>query len=349
MQLPPQQHTPSAWYGSVLQNQPQRWTLTLSAAQVLELATAADACLLQSDDVGKIVKANFHLPNLALKLEEVRTALLSGLGFMLIKGIDKEQFSTLQLAAMFYGFGAHLGNARMQNAQGHILGHVRDLNLRSDDPKVRIYQTSERQTFHTDSADVVALLCLNKAKSGGESLLVSAVTVFNEMRKHYPQLLTCLLDPIATDRRGEVPPGMPPYFSIPVFTWYQQQLNVIYQRQYIDSAQRFAGAFKLTARHIEALDKFDQLCNDPKFNLRMQLQPGDMQFVYNHSLLHDRTSFEDYQPPQQRRHLLRLWLSMPGDRELPAVYAQRFESVSIGERGGMNLPAVKPTAPLQVD
>ena len=91
MQLPPQQHTPSAWYGSVLQDQPQQWTLTLSAAQVLELATAADACLLQSDDVGKIVKANFHLPNLALKLEEVRTALLSGLGFMLIKGIDKEQ------------------------------------------------------------------------------------------------------------------------------------------------------------------------------------------------------------------------------------------------------------------
>ena len=85
---------------------------------------------------------------------------------------------------MFYGLGAHLGNARMQNAQGHILGHVRDLNLRSDDPKVRIYQTSERQTFHTDSADVVALLCLNKAKSGGESLLVSAVTVFNEMRQH---------------------------------------------------------------------------------------------------------------------------------------------------------------------
>ncbi len=347
MQLPAKQQSQSAWYGSVLAQQPAQWTMHLNGSQVAELATAADICLQQSNDVAHINKANFHLPLLGIELQKVRSALLHGLGFMLINGIDKDQFSTLQLAAMFYGLGAHLGNARMQNAQGHILGHVRDLNLRSDDPKVRIYQTSERQTFHTDSADVVALLCLNKAKAGGESLLVSAVTVFNEMREHYPRLLACLFDPIATDRRGEVPPGMQPYFSIPVFSWYQQHLNVIYQRQYIDSAQRFAGAFKLTATHIEALDIFDQLCNDPKLNLRMQLQPGDMQFVYNHSLLHDRTGFEDYQQPQQRRHLLRLWLSMPGDRELPEVFKQRFGSITVGDRGGMSLPNVDPCAPLQ--
>ncbi|OUS25507.1 taurine catabolism dioxygenase TauD ['Osedax' symbiont bacterium Rs2_46_30_T18] len=347
MQLPAKQQSQSAWYGSVLAQQPAQWTMRLNGSQVAELATAADICLQQSNDVAHINKANFHLPLLGIELQKVRSALLHGLGFMLINGIDKDQFSTLQLAAMFYGLGAHLGNARMQNAQGHILGHVRDLNLRSDDPKVRIYQTSERQTFHTDSADVVALLCLNKAKAGGESLLVSAVTVFNEMREHYPRLLACLFDPIATDRRGEVPPGMQPYFSIPVFSWYQQHLNVIYQRQYIDSAQRFAGAFKLTATHIEALDIFDQLCNDPKLNLRMQLQPGDMQFVYNHSLLHDRTGFEDYQQPQQRRHLLRLWLSMPGDRELPEVFKQRFGSITVGDRGGMSLPNVDPCAPLQ--
>jgi len=347
MQLPAKQQSQSAWYGSVLAQQPAQWTMHLNGSQVAELAKAADICLQQSNDVAHINKANFHLPLLGIELQKVRSALLHGLGFMLINGIDKDQFSTLQLAAMFYGLGAHLGNARMQNAQGHILGHVRDLNLRSDDPKVRIYQTSERQTFHTDSADVVALLCLNKAKAGGESLLVSAVTVFNEMREHYPRLLACLFDPIATDRRGEVPPGMQPYFSIPVFSWYQQHLNVIYQRQYIDSAQRFDGAFKLTATHIEALDKFDQLCNDPKLNLRMQLQPGDMQFVYNHSLLHDRTGFEDYQQPQQRRHLLRLWLSMPGDRELPEVFKQRFGSITVGDRGGMSLPNVDPCAPLQ--
>ena len=132
-----------------------------------------------------------------------------------------------------------------------VLGHVRDLSLRSDDLNVRIYQTNERQTFHTDSADVVALLCLSKAKSGGESLLVSAVTVFNEMHENCPELLECLFDPISTDRRGETPDGMNPYFSIPVFTWFKNNLNVIYQRQYIDSAQRFNGGFYYTGVRVD--------------------------------------------------------------------------------------------------
>ena len=102
-----------------------------------------------------------------------------------------------------------------QNAQGHLLGHVRDLGVSSTDPNVRIYQTRERQTFHTDSADVVGLLCLKTAKLGGTSPLVSALSIFNEMRKQRPDLLHLLLQPIATDRRGEVPMDMQTVFPDP--------------------------------------------------------------------------------------------------------------------------------------
>ena len=45
--------------------------------------------------------------------------------------------------------------------------------------------------------------------------------------------------------------------------------------------------------------------------------PGDMQFVYNHNLLHDRTEFIDWPDPDKRRHLLRLWLALPTDQPLP--------------------------------
>ena len=127
-----------------------------------------------------------------------------------------------------------------------MLGHVRDLGLRSDDPNVRIYQTHERQTFHTDSADIVGLLCLQTAKSGGLSALVSSITLYNELRARRPDLARRLFAPFATDRRGEVPPGERPYFTIPVFNWYAGALSAIYQRQYIDSAQRFADAPRLT-------------------------------------------------------------------------------------------------------
>jgi hypothetical protein len=231
---------------------------------------------------------------------------------------------------------------------GHMLGHVRDLGMKSSDPNTRIYQTNERQTFHTDSTDVVGLLCLKTAKTGGLSLLVSASTIFNEMRKHRPDLLKLLIQPIATDRRGEVPEGMLPYLLIPVFSFYEAHLTIFYQRQYIDSAQRFADAPRLTPQHVEALNLFDTLANDPKLCLSMELEPGDMQFVYNHALLHDRTGFQDWDEPERKRHLLRLWLSVPGDRPLPEVFATRFGTTEIGNRGGIIVRGTLPTIPWTV-
>ena len=108
---------------------------------------------------------------------------------------------------------------------------------------------------------------------------------------------------MATDRRGEVPEGQKPYFEIPLFNWHKGFLTALYQRQYIDSAQRFADAPRLTPAHVEALDMFDSLANDPELNLFMEFKPGDVQLVHNHTMLHDRTGFVDWPEPERRRHL----------------------------------------------
>jgi alpha-ketoglutarate-dependent taurine dioxygenase len=142
-----------------------------------------------------------------------------------------------------------------------------------------------------------------------------------------------------------VPEGMLPYLLIPVFSWYEGYITPFYQRQYIDSAQRFEDAPRLTEKHVEALDMFDALTNDPKLNFSMQLEAGDMQFVYNHALLHDRTSFEDWPELHKQRHLLRLWLSIPGDRLLPDIFATRFGTVEIGNRGGIIVPGTSMQIP----
>ena len=348
MDLPARQDSDLAWYGPALATRQGQWIITLKDEQVTELEMAADAIISQGIPIPSINKHNFYLPILEQILKQLSGQLIDGIGFSLIRRIPVERYSIEKAATMFFGLGTHLGNARMQNASGHVLGHVRDISLRSDDPEVRIYQTNERQSFHTDSSDIVGLLCLKKARTGGESLLVSAVTIFNEMRRARPDLLKLLFDPIATDRRGEVPAGMKPYFSIPVFNWYQDYLTVIYQRQYIDSAQRFEDAFRLTPKHIEALDMFDELANDPGLNLSMRLEPGDMQFVYNHGLLHDRTAFEDWPSAEDRRHLLRLWLSSPNDRPLPDAFKQRYGSIDIGDRGGVAVKGVNAIAPLEL-
>jgi hypothetical protein len=239
------------------------------------------------------------------------------------------------IAIIFCGIGAYLGDARSQNSDGHLLGHVRDIGANPNDQNTRIYQTSQRQTFHTDSADVVGLLCVNEAKEGGDSLLVSAVTIFNQIVELRPDLVEYLFDPIATDRRGEVPTGELPFLTIPPLSLKNNLLTVFYQRQYIDSAQRFSGVLKLSKKHIEALDLFDSLANNTSLHLSMRLRPGDMQFVYNHAFLHDRTGFVDWTDSSKKRHLLRLWLSMPNDRDLPECFKQRYGSIEVGNRGGI--------------
>lgn len=336
MELPPEQIFPSMWYGPEWIDREDEWIIHLSSNEISELETAAEQWENSHtlETLESIVVRDFELPTLGPKLLALREELIHGRGFGLIRGLPSAQYTELETAIIFCGVGSHLGRAVPQNAAEHVLGHVRDLGKSSNDPNVRVYQTHERQTFHTDSCDVVGLQCLATAKSGGLSLLVSSSMIFNEMRLRRPDLLQLLLEPIATDRRGETPKGMLPYYLIPVFSYYEGFLTCIYQRQYIDSAQRFTDAPKLTSSHIEALNLFDELANDPKLNFSMTLEPGDMQFVYNHALLHDRTSFEDWPEPERKRHLLRLWLSVPGDRPLPEIFAQKFGSVGIGNRGG---------------
>jgi hypothetical protein len=350
-ELPPEQRIPAAWYGPQWAGRDD-WIVVLSADDVAEVEAALAAWHARvasgaTAAPAPLEAADFPLPRLGERLVGLRRELLDGRGFVLIRGMPVGRWSARDASLAFIGLGAHLGRARSQNAAGHLLGHVRDVGLSSTDPNVRIYQTHERQTFHTDSCDVVGLLCLREARSGGDSLLVSSTTIFNEMRRRRPELAARLFEPIATDRRGEVPAGMKPYFEIPVFSWYAGRLTAIYQRQYIDSAQRFADAPRIDAQLREALDLFDALAEDPALNLRMRLAPGDVQFVHNHVMLHDRTAFDDWPEPARRRHLLRLWLALPGARPLPPVFAQRYGSVTVGDRGGIVVPGAAPCVPIE--
>ena len=121
---------------------------------------------------------------------------------------------------------------------------------------------------------------------------------------------------------------------------------MFYQRQYIDSTQRFLDAMRLMPKHIEALDYFDELTNDPDLHIKMRLIPGDMQFFYNHARLHERTRYVDWPEPENRRHLFRLWLSMAGDRELSECFKQRYGSITVGDHGGIITSATRLNAPL---
>ncbi|MGB0849460.1 MAG: TauD/TfdA family dioxygenase, partial [Thiolinea sp.] len=226
----PLQH-PSAWRGCELEPSEEDWCMVLSMQEIAELEHAAEQFLQLSDyDLIRISPELFPLPTLSARLETLRATLVNGWGFQVWRGLPVKNYGPEKQAVIFCGLGSYLGQACSQNAQGHLLGHVRDTSANAQDTNVRIYQTAERQTFHTDSADVVGLLCLQEAQSGGDSMLVSTVSIYNAMAETCPELLAELFKPVATDRRGEVPEGEKPYFEIPVLSWFDGQLTGMYQR-----------------------------------------------------------------------------------------------------------------------
>lgn len=353
-----------AWRGEELARAPELWRRALTADELAALDEAADRLLaagwpgpgserlrVADPSVSPSFAASFtpsFTPSFASTfapvLAPLRDELLSGRGFFVFRGLPVEG-DRARVAARFWALGIALGAPVVQNGRGHLLGHVCDLGMDAADPATRLYQTNQRQGFHTDSADLVALLCLRNAPSGGDSTLVSAATAYNAVLARDPRLAAALFRPVATDHRNEEPPGSNPWFEIPVLSYLDGAVSVIYQRRYIDSAARFAAAPKLDDQQRAALDLFDEVLEDPALHLGMRLEPGDVQLVHNHQLLHDRTAFTDDPDPARRRHLLRLWLCPPTGRRLPPAFAERYGSLEIGRRGGV-VPKVPPVIAL---
>ena len=287
---------PAAWRAADIA--PESWIWRLNAVEVAEIAAAARTLAARDIDLAGVLAADFPLPHVAPKLKALHHAqVLEGRGFAVIRGLDPAALSRRENAAAFLGLGAHLGAFRPQNAKGHVLGHVKDLGRSPDDPTARLYQTHERQTYHTDSCDVVGLYCLQPARAGGCSSLVSSVTLYNEMLKRRPDLARVLFEPIETDRRGEEAPGEDPWYSIPVFNWWDGHFAGKYQRQYIESARRYPQVPPLTPAQVEACDLLDALAEYPTLHLELDFVAGDIQLVNNHVLFHDRTAFEDWPEP----------------------------------------------------
>jgi Taurine catabolism dioxygenase TauD, TfdA family len=339
---------PSAWTGAEMRGRETEWSYRLSPAELDEIDTAASAAQARGLDLADIARADFPLPTLGPVLDRLRREVLDGRGFVLLRGMRVEGRPVAECATAYWGVGAYFGGARSQNAKGHLLGHVYDLGegLTVDNPNLRGYATPERQNFHIDRCDVVALLCLRRAKSGGHSSIVSSMAVHNEMARRRPDLLERLYHPFPTDRRGEVPEGKPPFYQAPVFNEHAGTVSVLYSRLYIGSSQRFPEARRLTQEDIEALDMLSELAADPELRLDMDFQPGDIQFLHNHTILHARSAYEDWPEIERKRHLLRLWLCPPDGRELPPVFAECYGGIEIGDRGGIICKDTKPHAPL---
>ena len=299
------------------------WIYHLSQSQIGEL----DAALAHAKGKGltgtSITRDDFPLPTLGPVFDDLAEELVNGRGFFLIRGFPALDYSKEDASSVFWGMGTYIGSPWPQNASGDVLGDVCDTGRSIMDPTVRGYQTNVRLPFHTDGSDLVGLMCLRTSKSGGLSSIVSSVACHNELARMQPELCERHYEPFAYDWRGEEKPGSKPYYEMPTFTRHDGRLFNRYIRGFIDSAQRFEELLRHSDTDKKALDALDALTVDPDFRLDMELQPGDVQFVNNYVIFHSRTSYEDHEEEDRKRHLKRLWLSTDKYESRPDSFTNR--------------------------
>jgi hypothetical protein len=301
---------------------PERWTLTLDTDVQAELRRTVRA--LHGREIASLKPSDvLEAGPLAEASSRWREELRSGLGFVLLRGLDVDAFSPEELALAFAVLGLHLGTPVPQNLRGDLLTHIRDTGADPSLLSTRLYTTRAEQDFHTDGADIIGLLCRRTARAGGESRIVSSGAIVRELQDARPDLYRTLFENFPWHYQEE---GQPPFwFARPICTAPAEgvngaQLNTFFIPWYIRRSQELTDAPRLTSLQHEALEALERLANDSRYYLNMTFSRGDVQWLKNAAILHKRTAYEDHETREEKRHLLRLWLSAPdfldGDAQL---------------------------------
>jgi hypothetical protein len=312
------------------------WIHALSADELAEIEAALKSVRDKKLAFAEVRKEDFPLklfPKLAARVQDY---LENGPGVFMIRGLPAGKYATEDLRMMYWGLGKYLGTAVSQSREGDHIGDVRDLRIPPDSPFFRGYQTAGGGVFHCDTCDVAALFVLRTAKAGGISLVCSSIAIHNEMVRTHPELAEALYQPMPWSMLEQQRPGEPKWYLQPIFSLHEGHFSCRYVRPHLTQAQkRFPDAPRLTANQIAGMDLFDEMVKRPDFQLVTNFQPGDLQFCNNHVAMHARTAFEDFAEPERRRHLLRLWLSVPNSRPLSPLMGHIYKDRSSGAvRGG---------------
>lgn len=296
----------AAWRGDALEG--EAWSRAFTADELQEIDAGLAVANARDKPLTDWQRTDVPWPGLEPMFERWRQELAEGRGFLLLRGLPVERWGREKSERFFWALGLHLGTPGAQNPQGDLLGHVEDTGDDAADPQVRLYRTSAEIAYHCDAADVVGLLCLNRGRRGGASRIASSVTVWNELFATHPELAERLFEPVALDLRNEERPGMRGWIDVVPCRHDAGKLRTFYHSDYFRSVERHGSEADFGAVERTLFDAYDAIAQTRGVYLDMNLEPGDVQLVSNHTIIHARTGYED--SANARRHLLRLWLSL---------------------------------------
>lgn len=246
------------------------------------------------------------VPEVAELFARMRTELLHGRGVALIRGLPVDELSIEECEVLAWCVGIHLGVPIHQNPQRDLIVHVVDNGKDFARREVRAYETAAELNYHSDSSDIVGLLCIRPAQSGGVSTVVSSTRIHDEMVRRDPVAAALLYEPW-----WHYNPADGSVTARPICVRQGDDLFTHYGRRYLDLAAADPRTPDLSDEQRSALDLFDDFVGDRDLVLDMDFQPGDLQLLNNYKILHSRTEYTDHRDPRLRRHLVRIWLVLP--------------------------------------
>lgn len=238
--------------------------------------------------------------------DRVRAELCTGRGVVLLHGLPVDGLGDAAAERLAVDVARRIGDVVPQGSNGELVRHVRDIGADPNAPTSKSYMHKEKLSFHADPTDVVGLLCLRQAKSGGRSAVLNTVAVHDEIVRTHPELADLLYQPWWHDARDGTCQQRPLYTRDE-----RGRLSAAWGLDYLRSAQRGTDVPAFTPAQSALVDLLDALTNDPRFAYTMDLRKGDLQLLNNHVTMHNRTAYVDHPEPERRRHLIRVWLNTP--------------------------------------
>jgi len=281
----------------------------------------------------EVTRRDFDHPEVNALLAEVLRIIQDGRGAVIVAGVTHDRYAEEAFERIYWGFGTHWGEAATQSAFGDRLGRVTHVPVGPDNPTNRGYKGRDELFLHTDNHEIVGLMCVHKAASGGWSILASSQAVHNEILATRPDLLPALYEGYYMATREASTSAQPvTEFKIPVFSYVDGKVSCLYNREFFERA---AGLRQDSpADFDEAMALFNAIADRPEVHARYMLEPGEMMFINNYTVLHARTPFEDAASGPQRS-LLRLWVTPPEGRRRPVIDVYRKKAGSYGAKPAM--------------
>ena len=325
---------PAAWTAATLAPD---WCRPFHRHEIEALDRALGAYRASTGGLELTAHSGRHFPtdDLDHLVAGLRNRLVEGDGVAAFEGFPVDRYTTDELRVIWWGLANAIGHPRPQSHRGDLIGDVRDIGTGITGRTGRGYTSNAELNFHADACDVSGLFFLRTARDGGVTRVASSVATHDRIAARHPDLLAELYRPLPCSWQGNQPEGEPGWYRIPVFGRANGRVSCVYVRTNILLAAENAGAPPLTDRQVEAVQLVKDVASEPDLSVERRFEPGAMLFVHNHTVLHLRTRFIDWDEPGRKRHLLRVWLSMPNNRELPATFGEFFDDLRPGAlRGG---------------